>query len=122
MALADPVTIAAAAPTPALVFAKTRFDGYGSERVDTGGNGYALTINHTPGKNLNRHYLRLTKTVDAVNPYTGLTQAKEASVSLSISRPSFGFTSADMVALVQALIDTILDAEVTTARILQNQS
>lgn len=122
MALADPITIAAAAPTPQLVFGRTRFDGYGSERVDTGGNGYDLVITHTPGKNQNRHYVRLTKKVDAVNPYSGLTQAKEASVSLSITRPSFGFTNADVVALVQALIDTILDTEVTTARLLQNQS
>lgn len=122
MALADPVTIAANAPTPSLVFAKTRFDGYGSERVDTGGNGYNLTITHTPGKNQNRHYVRLTKVVNAVNPYSGLTQEKESSVSLSITRPAFGFTNADVVALVQALFDTVLDTEVTTARLLQNQS
>lgn len=122
MALADPVTIAANTPTPPLVFGKTRFDGYGSERVDTGGNGYTLVISHTPGKAVNRHYVRLTQRLDAVNPYSGLTQAKEASVSLSISRPDFGFTNASMVALVQALIDTILDSEVTTARLLQNLS
>jgi hypothetical protein len=120
--LADPVTIAANSPTPSLVFALTRSDGYGSERVDTGGNGYYLTINHTPGKNSNRHYIKLVQKQDAVNPYSGLTVPQEATVSLSISAPTFGFTDASLIALVQALIDTITDAEVTTANLLQNQS
>lgn len=120
--LVDPVTIAANAPTPSLVLALTRSDGYGSERIDTGGNGYYLTINHTPGKNSNRHYVKLTQKQDAVNPYSGLTVPQEATVSLSVSAPTFGFTDADLIALVQALIDTILDTEVTTARLLQNQS
>jgi len=122
MSLPDPITIVARAPTPQLVFSKTRFDGYGSEMVDTGGNGYATMINHTPGKNLTRHYVKLTQKVDAVNPYSGLTQAKEASVSLSISRPDFGFTDATIVALVKALLDFIEDSEVTTAKLLQLQS
>lgn len=125
MALADPITIAAAAPTPQLVFGRTRFDGYGSERIDTGGNGYSLLINHTPtkGTSATRHYIKIDKKVDAVDPYSaGLTKAVVASVSLSVSRPRFGFTDAAMIALVQALIDTILDSEVTTARLLQLQS
>lgn len=122
MALPDPITVAASAPTPALVLATVRFDGYGSERVDTGGNGYTTVINHTPGKANNRHYVKLTKRVNAVNPYSGLTQAKEASVSLSITRPDFGFTDTDMVALVTALRDFVFDSEVTPAKLLQNQS
>lgn len=122
MALADPFTIAANAPTPQLVFAKTRFDGYGSERVDTGGNGYAIVINHTPGKGGNRHYVKISRAIDATNPYTALISKQTASVSLSISRPAFGFTDADMIALGQALVDSILDSEVTFARLIQNQS
>lgn len=124
MALPDPFTIAANAPTPSLVFAKTRFDGYGSERVDTGGNGYSLIINHTPGKGStgNRHYMKISRVKDAVNPYTSLTSRQTANVSLSIARPSFGFTDAEIVSLVQALIDSLLDSEVTTARLIQMQS
>lgn len=122
MALPDPITVAANSPTPQLVFAKTRFDGYGSEYVDSGGNGYLITISHQPGKASNRHYVRLVRKVNAVNPFSGLTQAKEASVSLSFVQPDFGFTSADMVALVQAMFDFILDSEVTTSKLLLNQS
>lgn len=120
--LADPFTIAANAPTPSLVMAITRSDGYGSERVDTGSNGYKTVINHTPGKNGDRHYVKLTQEKDAVNPYTGQTQRVVASVSVSVAVPSFGFTSANMVDLWEAIVDTINDAEVTMARILQNQS
>lgn len=120
--LPDPVTIAANAPTPSLVLSVTRSDGYGSERVDTGGNGYYLTINHTPGKNSNRHYIKMVQKQDAVNPYSGLTVPQEASVSLSISAPTFGFTDAALAALVQSLFDTVLDGEVTTLALLQNQS
>lgn len=120
--LADPITIAASAPTPELVFAIIKHDNYGSERIDTNGGGYALTINHERSKATTRHYLRVTQTVDAVHPYTGLTQSKVAAVSLSVSRPEFGFTDAAMAALIKALTDTLADGEVTSARILQLQS
>jgi hypothetical protein len=120
--LPDPTTIAAAAPTPLLVFTKVRSDGYGSEAVDTGGNPYYLTIIHNPGKNGNRHYVKITQKKDAVNPYSGLTSAQTALVSMSISRPSYGFTDADMIALVTLLRDYVFDTEVTPAKLLQNQS
>lgn len=120
--LVDPFTIAASAPTPALVFAIIRSDGYGSERIDTGGNNYALMINHDRNRNGSRHYMKLTQTVDAVHPYTGLTVSKAAFASLSIQRPDFGFSDTDMVALVKALTDTLADSEVTSARLLQFQS
>lgn len=121
--LADPVTVSAASPTPALVFSVVKSDGYGSERVDTGGNGYSITINHQRTKGGgDRHYVQLVRTVDAVDPYSGLTKKQVASVSFTISRPSFGFTDADMVALSKALTDFRDDSEVTTARLLQFQS
>lgn len=120
--LADPVTIAANSPTPGLVLAIAKSDGYGSERVDTNAGGYTVVTNHSTGKTGNRHYVKITKTVDAVNPYSGLTQKKVATVSLSIAEPDFGFTPAAMVALTQALQDYLNDSEVTTARILQFQS
>lgn len=120
--LADPVTVAAASPIPQLVLAVVRSDGYGSERVDTGGAGFGTVISHTPGKNGNRHYVKLTWTKDATNPYSGLVQKQTASVSLSISRPSFGFSDVDCVDLVEALRDFVFDTEVTPARLVQMQS
>ncbi len=121
--LPDPVTIAAAAPTPALVFTIVKSDGYGSERVDTGGNGYAIVTNHQRTKGGgDRHYVQMTQTVNAVDPYSGLTKKQVASVSLTISRPSFGFSDAAMVALAKALTDYRDDSEVTTAKLIQFQS
>lgn len=120
--LIDPVTVAAASPTPLLTLAIIKQDGYGSERVDTGNAGYRVITQHTTSKNGDRHYLRMSKVVDAANPYTGVTQKVEASVSISMSRPQFGFDDTAMVALVKALTDYLYDTEVTTARILQFQS
>lgn len=121
--LPDPVTIAAAAPTPSLVFTIVKQDGYGSERVDTGGNGYTVITNHSrPKGGGDRHYIQMTQTVNAVDPYSGLTKKQVASVSLTISRPNFGFTDAAMVALCKALTDYRDDSEVTTAKLLQFQS
>jgi hypothetical protein len=121
--LADPVTVAAASPTPALVLAVVKSDGYGSERVDTGGNGYSTIINHSKNKGGgSRHYVQMTKVVDAVNPYSGLTQKQIASVSFTINRPAFGFTDAEIIALAKALSDFRDDSEVTTARLVQFQS
>jgi hypothetical protein len=121
--LADPVTVAAAAPTPALVMSIIRSDGFGSERIDTGGNGYSIITNHSRPKNGgSKHYVQLTKVVDAVDPYSGLTKKQTASVSLTIVRPGFGFTDAEMVALAKALTDYRDDSEVTTLRLLQFQA
>lgn len=120
--LADPVTIAAASPTPSLVLAIVKSDGYGSERVDIGGNPYRVVINHTTNKTGSRHYVQILQTVDAVDPYSGLTRKQTASCSLTIARPLFGFTDATMIALAKALTDFRDDTEVTTARLLQFQS
>lgn len=120
--LVDPITVAASSPTPELKLAVIRSDGYGSERVDTNNGGYAMVIQHSTSKNGARHYLKISKTVDAMNPYSGITQKLLASVSLSIAVPQFGFDDTAMVALVKALTDTLADSEVTTARILQFQS
>jgi hypothetical protein len=121
--LADPVTVAAASPTPVLVLAVVKSDGYGSERVDTGGNGYSTIISHSKNKGGgSRHYVQMTKVVDAVDPYSGLTKKQIASVSFTINRPGFGFTDAEIVALAKALSDFRDDSEVTTARLIQFQS
>lgn len=121
--LADPVTVAAATPTPQLVLAVVKSDGYGSERVDTGGNGYSVITNHTKNKDGgSRHYVQIVQNVDAVDPYSGLTKRKTSSASLTIQRASFGFTDAAIIALVKALTDYRDDSEVTTARLIQFQS
>lgn len=120
--LADPVTVAAASPTPSLVLAIVRSDAYGSERIDTGGNGYSTIINHAKTKNGNRHYVQLLLTKNATDPYSGLTRPMTASVSMTINRPLFGFTDADMIALAKALTDFRDNTAVTTARLLQFQS
>ena len=122
MALPDPITVAAAAPTPELKLSTIRFDAYGSERVDTNGGGYSAVINHSKGKNGNRHYIQLLLTKDVTNPYSGATVKQVASCSMSIARPLYGFTDADMSALAAALIDLVEDSEVTPAKLLQFQS
>ncbi len=121
--LVDPVTVAASSPTPSLVFAITKNDGYGTERVDTGGNGYTMVTNHSYQKGGgDKHYLQVRQVVTAADPYTAVNRKQTASVSMTIVRPSFGFTDAQMVALAKALMDYLTDSEVTTARILQFQS
>lgn len=120
--LVDPVTVAAAAPTPQLKLAVIRSDAYGSERIDTNGGGYSNIINHSKSSKGNRHYSQMSLGKDATDPYTGLTRRQVASVSVTINRPAFGFTDAEMVALVKAEMDFITSTDVTTARLLQFQS
>jgi hypothetical protein len=125
--LADPITVAANVTTglehPELKLSVVRSDGYGSERRDTNAGGYSTIINHSStNKGNSRHYLQLLLTKDAVNPYTTLTQKQVASVSLTINRPNFGFTDADMVKLVSAFTDLLADSEVTPLKLLQQQS
>jgi hypothetical protein len=104
--LTDPIAVDANTPNPALSFSVIRSDGYGSERRDSGGL-YGLKISHSTSKNGDRHYIQMTKTIDATNPYNDLVSPQSASVSISIASPAFGFDSAAMAALFQALTDTI---------------
>lgn len=122
MALPDPITVAASAPTPALTFSVVKQDGYGSERWDVA-NGYQLSFNHStsPG-NGERHYMKLSQTLDATSPYTGLISKQTAVVSISASFPSFGWTATSKAALLKALTDTLADADVTNANFLAFQS
>jgi hypothetical protein len=119
--LADPITIAAASPTPALVFSIISSDGLGSIRQDADGV-YNLVINHSKGKGADRHYMQILQTIDATNPYTGTVSKQTATVSIAISVPKFGFDNTAMVALVKALTDTLADSEVTSLKLLQFQS
>lgn len=121
--LPDPVTIAAAAPTPSLVFTVVKQDGYGSERIDSGGNGFSVVTNHQRLKGGgDKHYVQMLQTVNATDPYSGLVRKQVASCSLTITRPAYGWTDAALVALVKALTDYVADTEVTTAKLIQFQS
>lgn len=121
--LPDPVTVAAAAPTPALALAIIKSDGYGTERKDTGGNGYTVITTHANLKGGGRkHYVQMKQDVTAPDPVTGVNKTYTASCSLTIVRPITGFTDAAIVALCKALTDYRDDSEVTTARLLQFQS
>lgn len=119
--LTDPIAVAANAPTPALSFVVIRSDGYGSERREVAG-AYGLIINHSTNKSGDRHYVKVTKTVDAVNPYSGLTSPQSASVSVSIAKPAYGFDATAMEALYTALLDTIASGDAGVDRIIGFES
>jgi len=119
--LSDPIAVAANAPNPALSFHMIRTDSYGSERRD-GANGYAVIINHNTGKTGDRHYFKISKTIDATNPYNSLISPQSASVSISIARPKFGFTEDDLVNLFQAALDTIASSDAGIDRIVGFES
>lgn len=120
--LADPVTVAAASPTPETKFSIVKHDGYGSERVDTNSGGYSCVINHQKTKTGSRHYVQIVQTKNATDPYSGLVRSVTASASFTLARPSFGFSDAEMIALAKLLSDFRDDSEVTTARLLQYQA
>lgn len=119
--LTDPIAVAANAPNPALSFAMIRTDGYGSERRDDAGL-YGLIINHSTSKNGDRHYIKLSKTIDATNPFNSLISPQSASISISVARPQFGFTPADMLDLWTALMDTVASADAGMDRIIGFES
>jgi hypothetical protein len=120
--LADPITVPAASPTPALNFYIIQNDGFGTIRKHDGTDKYYLTINHSQSKSGDRHYMQLKLTKDAVSPYTGLTSQQTATASLAFTVPAFGFDNTAMVALVKALTDTLADADVTSLKLLNMQS
>jgi len=120
--LIDPITVAASAPTPALNFAVVRSDGYGSERWDTV-NGYQLTFSHSSNDRTGeRHYMKISQTLNATSPYTGDVSKQTASVSISATIPPFGWDASTKAALVKALTDTLADADVTVAKWISSQS
>lgn len=120
--LIDPITVAAAAPTPALTFAVVAWNGEGSDRKDIT-NGYGLKFSHSSSpKTGERHYMQITQTVTAVDPITGGNSVQNASVSISSSFPTFGWTAAGKDALVKALLDTLADSDVTITKFNSFQS
>jgi FlaG/FlaF family flagellin (archaellin) len=122
MALVDPITVAASAPTPALTFSVVRRDGYGSDRWDVA-NGFQLSFSHSTTPNAGeRHYMKVSQTLDATSPYTGQVSKQTASVSISASFPAFGWTAATKAALVKALTDTLADGDVTAPKFVAFES
>jgi len=116
MSLNDPITVSANSPTPALTFSVVQRDGVGANRLDNA-NRYGLVFTHSnpldSGAKQERHYMKVSQDKDATSPYTGGTSKQTASVSLSVTIPAFGWSQAEKVALVQALIDTLADSDVT---------
>lgn len=124
MSLPDPFTIAASAPTPALVMAvvKATPKGDGLIRRDATGE-YYITITHNRDKKTGeRHVVKVEQTKSATNPFTGGLSLQTAFVSCVIQFPAYGWDDTQKAALYKALTDTIGDAEVTIQKILQDQS
>lgn len=119
--LPDPIVVAADAPNPALNFSVIRSDGYGAERRDSNGL-YGLVINHSTSKNGDRHYIQIRKTVDATNPYNSLVSPQSATISISVSKPAFGFTDAQVGDLWTALTDVLAATDVDFGKLLAFQS
>lgn len=120
--LVDPITVAAASPTPALTFTVVSYDPNGTTRRDVP-NQYVLRFSHSQNaKSGERHYMQIQQTKTAVNPITGGNASVVASVSISASFPTFGWTQAEKDALVKALTDTLADSDVTTTKFLQFNS
>lgn len=114
--LIDPITVAAASPTPALTFAVVSYDATGSTRRDVT-NGYLLKFSHSQNaKSGERHYMQIQQLKTAVDPITGGNASLTASVSLSVSFPTFGWTAAEKDALIKALTDTLADGDVTATK------
>jgi len=120
--LVDPVTIAANSPTPALTFPIVKNQDYGTVRLDAV-NGFSVTTNHTYLKGGGeKHYVQLQQSKIATDPYSDASTKQTASVSITIVGPKYGFTSAQLVDVVEALLDYINDSEVTPARLVAFQS
>ncbi|DAD52393.1 coat protein [ssRNA phage SRR5466725_21] len=121
MALANTITVAASAPTPALTFARTEGPVNGGGKFSDVTNGYDLMFANTAAPNkTQRNYMKITQIKDATNPYTGGISKQEASVSISASFPPFGWDAAAKAALVKALTDALADSDVTTALFVSN--
>lgn len=119
--LTDPIAVAASAPTPALSFTRLSWAGQTSIWRDSTNN-YQLDMNHSaPLNQAEKHYLKLTQFITAVNPITGGNSYQQATVSLSVSIPAFGWTASTKSALIKALTDTLNDAEFTPARFINGE-
>lgn len=114
--LADPIAIDARSPTPALSLSVLQSDGFASVRGDIVNNVIVKMSHSSPldsGTKGERHYLNVSQTKTATNPYTGGDSKQVASASLSVSVPAFGWTLAEKLALIAILTDILADSQVT---------
>lgn len=123
MSLPDPITIAASAPTPAVVYRivgpTPKLDGL--RRLSDDGV-YGLVITHSvPLNSTERHYVRVTERKSVTAP-SGAVSNQEAYVSLNMGFPPYGWSAAQKAALVKLLTDVLADAEVTVPAIINQQS
>lgn len=117
----DPIAVAASAPTPALTFTRISWAGNVAVWKD-GTNAYQLDVNHSmPLNQPEKHYMKLTQFITATNPITGGQSYQQATVSIAVAIPAYGWTAATKAALVKALTDTLNDGEVTVARFLNGE-
>jgi hypothetical protein len=98
-----------------------RSDGYGSERRDDAGE-FSIVTTHQKAKAYDRHYMKVVDEKQVTSPLTGLTSVQQATVSISVQVPKSGWTAAQQAALVNVLIDTLQDSEVTIAGFLNFQA
>jgi len=120
--LVDPVTIAANSPTPSLVLPIVKNQDYGTVRLDAV-NGFTVTTKHDYLKGGGeKHYIQMVQSKIAADPYSDASTKQIASVSMTIVGPKYGYTSAQLVDVVEALMDYINDSEVTPARLVAFQS
>jgi hypothetical protein len=118
MSFTDPVTVAARSPTPALTLSRVSVGAYKSSFLDLTNN-YAFSVEHSDpsllGKKQERHYAKLVQTKDVTLP-SGSVASQSATASFSVSIPPYGWTNAQKQALFLAMLDCLLEGEVTLAR------
>lgn len=119
--LTDPIAVAVSAPNPAFSFTRIGWSGQTSEWRDSV-NGYVLSMNHSmPLNGAEKHYVKLSQYITAVNPITGGSSYQVATASLAVSIPAFGWTASTKAGLIKALIDLLNDAEFTQARFINGE-
>lgn len=118
MSLVDPIGIAAHSPNPALTMSRVSLGNFKSTFLDLT-NGFNFHVEHSDpadlGKKQERHYARMTQTKTVTAP-NGSTVPSSISLSLAMSVPPYGWTTADKLAICLALLDTMADTDVTYAR------
>jgi len=119
MSISDPFSVAAFGAVPATSWGIIARDGFGSTRADLT-NGYFMKITHSdptqPGQKFEKHYLQVTQPKDVTDPVSGLVKRVVASVSLSVSIPSAGWTYSQKVDFVNLLVNALADGDFSTNR------
>lgn len=119
--LTDPIAVAISAPNPAFSFTRVSWNGQTAVWRDSVA-AYQLDMNHSmPLNAAEKHYLKISQFLTAVDPITGGNKYQAATVSLAASFPAFGWTAATKAGLIKALIDILNDAEFTQARFINGE-